>query len=385
MQPTVKTVCVDWLEVNATQPGTMEGNEFQPLHFTQTSEGKEVNDFAVLPEPNQRTRVFSTCHEIYYKGELFATVFSRPYSNAIKKYDAISVKLENYWLYQEYINEFVKFFNTFRLTLIDIKRLDVACDGFNFLKPVDELRKDKCEKVGDADVTLTLRGKKGVNHFLLGSRSSDRYARSYRKRDEIEQHSKKYYIYEFWRNCGVKDSEFENMERLEVVLKCKEVKRLNEGLSPWQIINKLQNADYLQSICKTSFTRLYEFRRKTKPGQNVSRAKRLYQIKWMGVCVALVRAKKETAKKIRALQTTIKTSYQLYLKTGRSYFSNMADELIYNCDLKQWFDKRKPTFDYEYYLTEKRNRPFVALYNEVNRQYISPELTRLEHLRRPIM
>lgn len=407
--PTVKTIALDWLEIAFKQSGSfttkIDGientptTEFIPDFFKSVEHSEDIGDFRLVPDKNLRTSVFSRGHRILLKGSEIGQAFHTPYNTVVKKPDDLTIKINNQLLYSDWFKVVRDIATAARLKLHHIQKLDVACDGVNFLYPARLVKVEAIEMVGTAFLDFKVRNKK-VYSFVLGSRSSDRFARCYNKQREIEEHSKKHYIQDFWKHNGVKESEFDNMERLEISMKTKEIKRLQvlknqmtldecrelygdvsqseyyeicETIG-WDGLHSLTKCETLVSICKTEFKRLYEFRDPVEEGQNVTNKKiTRFEILWHACGELIEKINFKSAKRIRSVQTAIKTNYQLYLKTGRGYFSNMADELILNCGLEVWFQKRKRNFDYEYHLCQKYDRPFLSLYNDDTGHYVSRE------------
>lgn len=97
--PQVKTIALDWLELNMKQAGSLAGDVFQSKFFNQTKKSVERGNFSAIHNSNLRSRVYSSAHEIYYHGVHFATILHSPYTNVIKQYADCAVKIENSFLY----------------------------------------------------------------------------------------------------------------------------------------------------------------------------------------------------------------------------------------------------------------------------------------------
>jgi len=159
---------------------------------------------------------------------------------------------------------------------------------------------------------------------------------------------------------------------LEVVLKSAEIKKF-EDRQDWTFLKRLTDASYLAGIADKSFSRLYEFREKTIQ-KNVTRAKRVFKIAYSIAQKSITLKSRQAAKRIRAFQTTIKQTYLLYLKTGRSDLINYVDEMLYNLGFDEWFQKRKTAFDYEFHLTDRHDEDFINLWDQDSKQFVRPEL-----------
>jgi hypothetical protein len=367
-QPTVKTIALDWIEVNFKAKMISQGNDMLPFFIYKEQRGKLDFSYDFIEEEVSHNRVYSKRHTIFAHGREIATVYSVPYSNAIKPPESVTIKLANHLCYSGWFETLRHLATIMNLKLDQVKRLDVACDGYNFTDPVNLVKMERINLVGNSEIDFKVRGGKGVHSFLLGSRKSDRYLRCYNKNQEIEQHSKKYYIKDFWKHNKVDPKTFSKMERLEVVMKAKEIRRCL-GEMTWTKLKELETDKKLISIAKTEFRRLYEFREK-KNVSNVSRLKAVFEIKWHAFAFFIPKLITKTAKRIRALQTTIKTTYQLFLKTNQPYFESIANDIIHNTGLQDWFEKKRGYYEQEFERTVKHDREFLPLYGDTINMFL---------------
>jgi len=398
--PESKTVVVDWMEICFIQKGQTrkieisQGENSTELKLTQQKEVFESRYFYNEPLitsgsfqlrlTDKRTRFWNRVYEVYFEGESFGTLCTEPHNHMIKSPNECFFKLDNHWNYLHgWYEALQSFAQTFELSLSHFNRLDIATDGFDFLEPVRMYHKEYIELVGRAEATVRRRGNKPVHGFNLGSLSSDKYIRVYHKNKEIDEHSKKYYIRQFWQECGVDEKDFERMERLEITMKHKAVKEYIGKLT-WQILEKFHNdPTFLKNLLQSGIKHGYQFREKRKyEKQNVSRLREVFAINWNCTIELLKRVKVFTAKKIRSLQTTAKTAYQLYLKTGFGNYAGMAYEIIENCNLQGWFEKRRKYWDYEAQLESSKGNEFLPLFDYKTGQKRSSILSALIPLER---
>lgn len=398
--PESKTVVIDWLELCFIQRGetkkveTILDENFSEIDLRQQKEIFQSQFFTDEPLitrgsfqlrlTGNRTRFWNKVFEVYYNGESFGTLCAEPHNHKIKQPNEVFFKLDNHWNYlAEWFEAIENFARTFELSLSHFNRLDIATDGFNFLDPVRLYHKDFIELVGRADATVRRKGNKPVHGFNLGSMKSDKYVRVYNKQKEIEQHSKKYYIREFWSACGVDEKDFEKMERLEVTMRHKVVKEFIGQLTWGKLRQMSQSGEYLKSLLQSAIKHCYQWRERRKNERdNVSRLREVCAINWNCCLKLLERVKVFSAKKVRALQTTAKTAYQLYLKTGFGKYAGIAYEIIENCNLQPWFEKRRMWWDYEYQLENSKRNEFLPLYDYTTGQKKSPILSALKGLER---
>ena len=367
-RPVVKSASLDWLSINFLQPMSGEVsetlcNEIVPKFFKERTTEIIKGNFQITPTGKYVGRVFKTGFDVYYHGACFASIQSEPFSHFIKSPDSITVKLRNEWLYCDWLPVVMEFIKTFNLKFDGISRADIALDGFNFMQPLQLANRKLIRVKNRIKVVPFSMGNGAIEGFYLGSRNSDRYLRGYHKNKEIEK-SKKTYIREFWKLNGVKDYQFKHMERCEITMKAKELKKFKPDGLDLNFLQNMNDAEFLQSLAKSSMDDLYHFTElPVNAKQNVSRLKRVCEIVFEGLAMKLKRTVVRTASKIRCIQMAIKANYQLYLKSKIENFKVVAHELIHECELEDWFKRKKPKFIYEYELEKKNDRPFYPLYS----------------------
>ena len=375
--PKIKTVAIDWLELNGVSP-MVGGNGSSPklehlggsvpFRFSQWCKNeRRILNYETAPAENIRTRVFSAADYIFRDGQKIATIFHTPYSPLIKEANEFSIKMENPILYGDWSRDVRNIFDAFKFEYRNLKRVDLAADGFGVLEPMRLLKLEKIAQVGRSMVNFTVNGGEGVSSFLVGSRRSDRYCRAYNKNKEIDQSSKKYYIREYWQSNGIDQADFENVERLELVLKGKAFAGLFPGVTTLEdVFTVLTDPDFIQSAMDAGLKNLYEFRTKVDSGKNVTRdAKRIFAVKWFARSLyPLQLLYRHSTERIRSIQTTIKTAYQLFLKTKRPFYWGMASELIHNSKMSVWFAKRRERFDYDFERGMAKSGDFLPLFRD---------------------
>jgi hypothetical protein len=358
--PKVRTVSLDWLELRFIQPGHMEGDEFIPTLKLSNEDSNDVGPYTFVPT-GHKTRVWGMIHEVFDgDGEKIGVFCSMPHCAKIFPANHCTFKMENALLYTEWLDILRAFAGAYDLQLHAVKQIDIALDGTGFMSPVSAMLTQDVEKVGRAMFTPTMNNKgHKILHFNLGSKKSERFMRCYWKEREIE-HSKKYYIRDFWKENGVDESQFDSMERLEVSLSGHAMVSL-WGNVTWSKIELLTDALFLQSVFETTRKGLYDFRENTDEKTNVTRVKKAVSILYTGTTKKLQRFKVVTSKHIRQIQTTIKTTYNLALATGKEYYKLICDEIVNNTGMQSWFDKRHNLWKYEFHLSKKKGRDFMSI------------------------
>lgn len=363
--PEVRTVALDWLELRFKQPGKLAGMDFDPAF--RISENETVEHAGYTFEPTgHKSRAYSMIHKVFNEsGEELGLFYSMPHNGKVFSPDTCNFKIENAWLYCDWYTELQKFVNALSLGLVAVTKIDIACDGFDFIKPVNAMLQRNIEKFGRAQFAPVLDNKgHDCYAFNIGSRTSERYIRCYEKDKEIE-HSKKYYIREFWRQNHVQEWEFEFMERLEVSLKGKAIHSI-WGQSTMEKLTLLQDPQFLQSTFETMRQNLYDFREITEE-KNVSRAANVLQIIYKGTANVLERVKAQCTKDVRRIQSTIKTLFGLTRITGSQYYQKVCDELIFNTAMDTWYEKKKKFWQYEFDLAKKKGRAYMPILVEYKR------------------
>ena len=358
--PEVKAVAVDWMELTFMQPGSRQGVTFKPHHELPENETVRIGDFDFV-HTSVKTRIYSKMHKVYYQGQEVANLFSIPHQNLFVQPYEVRIKIANALLYQEWYPILRKLCKAMDLTFSGFGRIDIACDGYNFSEPIRQMLTGNCYKVGRADWQPTFCGSgRDVKQWRIGSRSSDRHVTGYNKYKEIDQHSKKYYIFEHWKANGMEPTE--DVERLEVRMRGKTVKSLWDPGATLSIesIQAFCNVDFLCSVVKTMLHHLYDFR--DDSDENVKRCNRIFKVVWNYSAQVLERAKQVSASHIRGVQTTIKKLYQLHVASGLEHYNKLVDEICVNTGLLMWMEKRRARWQYEVKLNRRKGVPFFGMY-----------------------
>lgn len=366
-RPVAKLITLDWLELNFKVVAPVDGGGHSFFHLLKRDSDELKltvgNDRVHITfAENIRTRVFSRAHEIRVNGVRWGTMFHTPYTDLIKDETDLTWKVDNAVLYSDFWEVFQNLVFALGFSLEGVKRIDIAADGFGFLAPMREVKLERVAVVGAPMINFTVLGGEGVKAFTIGSRRSDRYVRCYNKGLEIEQSSKKYYILDWWQQNGIAPECFDDVERLEVSMKGKTFHRMFPRVT-METLPEVFSAENMKAMFEATTRRLYEFREKTTG--KITRAKKLFEIQWEVLGERKLRLSPlDCTKRIRSIQTAIKTNYQLFLKTGREVYRGIADEIVENTRHAVWFLKRKQKFDYEFELAQKYDRPFLPLFDD---------------------
>lgn len=247
-------ISVDWFECTTT-------GKFLP---TDVENPPETLDFLgiILKLDGYGTKHYQHKYNIYLPGEKdpFALILTAPRNTKILAPDFSQIKIENHQLYRMGWNvKLTAVFDALGLQLNNITRLDIAIDGKGFLSPIERFERGEIESIGKVqtcDFKTAQRDRTGYN---WGKRSSEKQITIYDKSAELKRTNKSY-IFDTWMVNDLNGGQLDQIERLELKLKGKALKRLmipdtGEAIQ----YERLEEAAYLAGIVKASFTKWFEF------------------------------------------------------------------------------------------------------------------------------
>jgi len=333
MNKTRITINPDWLEfilAGQLKQGKLDGEYI------------EYYGGFVLKDLGYGTKHFSRHFEVYHDGVILGSLRTTPRNDKILDPLWQQFKIENSRLYETgYIDLCIRFFNAIGSTVRNVSRLDIAADGFGFMRLMQRFEDGMIEKIGKADYTLYKNTHREIQGFDLGSKKSDKSICGYRKSKEIEKSGKKY-IEQFWEKSGLPNWDGGNVERLEIRLKNNALKRIEDF--DW---TRLEDPHYLAGVMKLSMFNFFDFRQTTYSNQ--SRAKRIEFINWESVkAERLESATAKQGSEYLRLKQTAKTLYWLYLTTKSTYHLQIAQEVVTNINCISWFLDKKDHWKREY-------------------------------------
>jgi hypothetical protein len=187
----------------------------------------------------------------------------------------IQLKIENHILYTEELSDIVEFFSN-KFTFNNISRMDLAIDT------TSEIRQWIHKKV-IRDEAYELKGKallsgfkydsgtKMFESYYIGSKSSDKQLVVYDKTKELE-HSNKAYIREFWLKNGLLMTEGTTIDRVEIRLQGKAIKKL--ALDIEKMLLRLKDSEFMASLMKTQLNNFFQFVETSEKSSDTNRARR---------------------------------------------------------------------------------------------------------------
>ena len=306
------------------------------------------------PKRPNGVRHFKCCYEIYLHGELFALMNTAPRASILDPFLS-SITIQNNVLYQRgWVARFEYLCKEIGVELRGVSQLDIAIDGGEYIAQYEKLLSKEYKKVGRAKMATEHKHNGNVEGFYIGNRSSEKYIRGYNKTLEMKKSgSNKNYIVDFWKNNGLDPAG--KVERLEIVLKNKAIKRIKDF-----DIGRLEDSGYLASLMKCQLTKYYQFV-ENNGDTNVTRKEKIDAVDWSFFenMEDVVREKKTKTSNViwavkRALTFDMKEQFAGMDELGDDLFSQTYIECYKRAEMygvKEWFGKKitqwKKDFEYQ--------------------------------------
>ena len=334
MNRTIVTINPDWLQF--TLCGDLK---------KKASDGEYIeldNDF-VLKDLGYGTKHFANQYEVWHEGVIFGNLRTEPRNDKVLQPDWQSFKMDNARLYEVgYVYRCNLFFETIGSKVRNVSRLDIAADGYGYMKLVQQWFAGMYYKKGKAKMKLYLDNNRKVEGFDIGSKQSDKAITGYLKSAEI-QRSNKHYIKDFWKKSGLPNWDGGNVERLEIRLRNNAIIKI-EGFD-WE---RLEEPAYLAGVMKKQMENFFEF---TNPMySNISRAKTLDFINWDKIkCERLEYASAKKSSEYDRIKKAIKTIYWIHLQTNKLYHLQVCREMAENINCVVWFIEKHSHWKREFF------------------------------------
>jgi hypothetical protein len=260
------SICVDWLQISYL-------THILPEEWEQ-DEVFELSRTCAIMWKSAGNKFFKNLFEVFWHGEKIGYLLSHPRSCVMKE-GLIQLKIENHILYTEELSDIVEFFSN-KFTFNNISRMDLAIDT------TSEIRQWIHKKV-IRDEAYELKGKallsgfkydsgtKMFESYYIGSKSSDKQLVVYDKTKELE-HSNKAYIREFWLKNGLLMTEGTTIDRVEIRLQGKAIKKL--ALDIEKMLLRLKDSEFMASLMKTQLNNFFQFVETSEKSSDTNRARR---------------------------------------------------------------------------------------------------------------
>lgn len=335
------TINLDWLEFMLS--GILV--EFDaPLDRYEYDNGN-----IILAKKAMGTKIFKYSYEVYSGGKLFGQVHLCPRNPEILKSDCIQFKLENNVLYEVGVLQECKYIlNKLHWAVLNVTRVDIALDGVEVLSLMDRFVKGEIEKLGKAKVKPYFTGKRIIEGFDVGSRSSNKWITGYNKTKELEI-SNKVYIQEFWERSGLDCSG--DVQRLELKLRNEELKKIIAF--DWR---ELDNFEYLASIFRSTMKNFFEFV-EVGTDSNVTRRKKIQFVEWDFLGAKLLdRMSTQQTTEVYRMKQAAKTNFWCYLASKFEPYKQLAWEQAKNINALDWYAMKQQQWIDEFNKRSGMNR-----------------------------
>lgn len=325
---------IDWLDLSLSVPGVPRDGRPWGNDDVVTLGPR----LALVRQPG-RSRVFDRLDMLTDTAtdKPLALVRSCPHSTEIIGGDRLSVKLDNESLYTYTWSETLR-------QLLDIHgwryhattRLDLAADGHNFLLPFHDAARGAVAYGGRADfVTRYSDGQ--LKAAELGTRSANKFGRIYKKSRELAL-SGKNYIRDYWQHQGGTD--LDNVERCEVQVKGRELRRYTKDEACREFLDKLTEPKYRATLFHSVADTFIRFR----SGQCGDRSRdREDLLAWDFTRLSgeptqpWPRERRLNDFGVNTLKSHIRLTYMMHVATGSRRYLATAQEVAEASNLATWY------------------------------------------------
>lgn len=328
----------------------------------------------ILEKQTYKTRHFNKVFLVYLEGDLVATITCDSNNPKILNGKA-QITFQNHLFYTNQIEPvFYNIKKSFKLSDISLSRLDIAVDGIYMHQFLNEyLYGDQNQKetisnyvvrVDDLDNIQPVSSNRNVikqnlySQYNIGQfgekkdtssnkeakKRSAKVIRYYNKTQEIiDKNYQKRYIQNFHEQNGLKDTVY----RFEVSLTSQAFHKL-DGFDIEQIFHE----DFLIALFRKSIEYLFSFR--LKDDSNIKRCTPIDFLSRLQTDIIYTTYKPEIRDKTRTIKTEIKNNIKRTI-TGfykdqyyeKHLFREVAQNLIRDYDLHEWFKKNIPIILWE--------------------------------------
>lgn len=333
---------------------------------------RKISEHLTLKYRGYGHQTFENVCEVIYQGNIIGSMEVHPRS--LMSPDTVLFSVANRIQYQKGWTKLVKkAWKDLNLSFNHTCRLDIAVDQpykkqFSFIK---DLINGKIIHTGNATFTTEYeKGENGipqVRYFRFGSRSSDKFMRAYYKRQELAM-SNKWYIQEYWKANNFNLVDGQEVARFEIVLKRKELKKYHDVIGDFGELSinnlyLLEKPEYLAALYNTATKGFFEFvsfRSLARTG-NVTRCARKIILDISNISVYLLeKIRSKVTTDIYRAKMAVGLLFQICCKTTEPRYMVEIEEILYNFNLRKWFEANR----------EKFYREFEYKYKSPNFEYI---------------
>lgn len=336
----------------------------------------KINDNIFIKNMFRSVNGFQNMAQIIVYGEPFAEIQFNPRGEGnIMDEDLIIFKFKNNVLYSGgFMDEFKTICREMSWQFSHIGKIDIAVDTKEngYLKKLQGIITGKYHSVGKAQ-PKTIHWNKGkkfmdkpFNYLRIGESKSGKFVRCYYKREELKK-SQKEYIEDFWRLNGIHLEPGEEMERVELSMKKKELYRYWQPNS-FNDLKELQNPEFLAQLFESGRKGFFEFVKMSeylKKGR-VDRCKKVLKLQLINFSGKLLtKAAAAMANEVARFKQAAKTLSFIAKQTGKQLYHQIAEEMATNVNMFRWFYNKQEEWEYQFDLfTRKKKFQYVQYYNQ---------------------
>lgn len=337
-------------------------------------------------------QTFENVAEVYFSGEKIGIMELFPRS--LMSPDTVLFSVDNKLQYSAgWTKKLKTVIKDLNLSFNHLCRLDIAVDSpyrdqFNFIQKVIT---GKLVQVGNTRFSplydgTNPDGSAKLIYFTFGSRSSDKFIRAYYKRQELAK-SNKYYIEDFWQANGFDLKDGDEVARFEFVLKRKELKRyidINEKFGELNLSNLdlLEAPEYLAALFNTAKKGFFEFvsKRSLSRTGNITRCARKLIVDVSDITTYLLfKLKSKATTAIYSAKISAKFLFMLCCKTCDNRYMAEIEEILYNFNLRRWFEANRERFYKEFDLVYRSdNFEYLTNYTS-NPKFVQAKIWKLHN------
>jgi hypothetical protein len=325
-----------------------------------------INDSFIMELTHKKTPIFNSVYNIKIDGMVIFDLWCNPNPNLLD-IDRAVLRYKNEILYSDHVKNFyTKAKNSLNFLFQKIKALDIAAD-MEKTKEMDKFQyqfaSSKINFVGSPSVTIQKKGDK-IEYFRIGSRSSDKFIRTYDKRQELKVSNKKY-IAEYWKENGF--NEEKEIFRVELALKGSLLHKIASfdfleldetgGKTHYlpfleeRTLDIIQEPRFLHDIFESQSKRIGKFYKSSDYKKNDCRANRVKKylaftfIKPKNIIFHLYKIKDQATKVIHKIKMLSKFLTELGLETKNEFYTRLSESVASFEQMEKWREKMLPRWN----------------------------------------
>lgn len=337
LQP--KVIPLDWLE---TRYSVGDNEQARPWG---NDDVVRLGDGYTLERKSHGTRQYAR-HDLLRhtaSGTFVAEVWSCPRNEVALRANAVKVKSANETLYGgTWYDTLIALMDGHGWRYRATTKLDVAADGFGFLAPWAAAQRGEIVHGGRSPWKVgNYPGVRGVRNIEVGERNANKFARIYKKEEEILK-SGKQYILDYWAKRGLAA---EGVQRCELAVKGAELRRyFDDGGREFldALTDPLARVELFRSLAAT-FIRFHTGEKRSRDRSDVL-AWDWSAIDGKNETRIAPRAPRVLDLSVNAMKVGIRHDYMIHVATGSHMFLSTAQMKAAAMNLLPWLEKNAELF-----------------------------------------